>query len=56
MARLQALVGLPTVGGKLHRHAALAQGSAQPQGDVGRVFHQQDARTEGIHGSVLTGV
>jgi hypothetical protein len=32
------------VGGKFNPHAPLAQRGAQPQGDVRRVFHQQNAR------------
>jgi hypothetical protein len=41
---LQTALGLVAVGGKFNPHAALAQGGAQPQGDVRRVFHQQNAR------------
>jgi hypothetical protein len=41
------------IGGKFNRHAALAQGGAQPKGNVGRVFHQQNSGVhrviEGIH-------
>ena len=46
---LQAPVGLLAIGGKTHRQPPLPQGRAQPQGDVGGVFDQQDVGVKGIH-------
>ena len=57
---LQAAIGRQPIGRKVNIHTALAQGSAQPQGDVGRVFHQQNfgrhVEIEGFYRMQLTGV
>jgi hypothetical protein len=43
MPWLQATLSRMAIRGKFDRHAPLAQSRAQPQGNVGRVFHQQNS-------------